>query len=172
MWCRKAANKRVPLACWKLAIRHPWLEECINLLEYASNKESPPATKTLVELYLSELPMKDFNKAYYLSSKTDRLSLGSLCSMADVLATGQFDRRETHHHHRWWARLQFKLISGKPIHIKERSIVTPCIPFADQVSMILLISKFRDRSNFGFTKFLVKNVGLSIIKQLAHVWVF
>lgn len=171
-WFKKAADKGIPVACAALGMcyqKSKMFEKAVDAYERAFNYGFSHTAVNIFKIYMSETSIKDINKAYYWSTKADKLDSLSHSLLGDILATGQFEW--TQQHHQYWSHLRIKFVMEKTVFGKESSIVSHYITFMDQVFVILLISKFRAKSNFEFTKLLTKDVSISVIKQLAHVWI-
>ena len=115
-----------------------------------------------------DLKQTIINKAYYWSVRAPKLGPYSCSLLDNILATGQFEWIQQHH--QYWSHLEMKCTVEKTMFGKQSSIITHHVVFADQVLVIILISKFRTQSCFKFTNLLTRDIAICIIKQLAHVW--
>lgn len=145
-----------------LLVQKGQFEMGISLLKKAFNCGVLGVAESLFRIYSESSSNQDLIKAYYWSAKAPKLGVLSYCVLDQMLVTGKFEW--TQHHHHYWSRLN-------KIYLAETNF-SHQTTFTDQVFVILLISKVRALSRFKFANYLNKNVGLSIIKQLAHLCVF
>lgn len=169
-WLKKAAAMGVTDAYDDLAWCYAYKdmnEEAINVYETAFNSGCLWAAEFIFQLYATKQKIKDIVKAYHWSTKARELSSYSCSLLENILATGQFEW--TQQYHQYWPHSKTKGTTKKILFGNET--LTSCgITFADQVFVILLISKFRITSRFKFTNLLMKDIAISIIKQLGQIW--
>ena len=169
-YLKKAAEKELPVACWDLGSMHilnGHLEEGLCLWEKTAESGYRYFIDELVQLYVLNKQMQDFDKACYWASKANNLNFYSRSRLRTMLASCQIEWIQKYH--LCWVHLDLEL-SRKNVPYDSCIFGIDRIAFTDQVFVILLISKFRSQSRFKFTSLLTKDVGLSIIKQLAKLW--
>ena len=165
-WLNKAIVKELPklaIAVGRLYAENGLVKEAIIVYEWAFNFGVLSAAEEIFKLYASNTLIKDFDKAYYWSLKAPELDLTSRDFLYEILRTGHFDW--TQRHHRYFSAYVIRI----PPNICPNDTLD-YIKFGDQVFVILLISKFRLRSNFKFTHLLTRDIGICIIRQLSRFW--
>lgn len=170
-WFKKAADKKIPIAYSGLGslYRHnDMFEQAVESYEIAFKYGLVGAAKALFQLYATAPSIKDFNKAYDWATKSNITDFESRYLLNAILATGHFDW--TPKTHRYWSHLRMEFLVKTVMCDRTSLTVLHHITFTDQVFVILLISKFRTQSQFKFANFLTKDIGISIIRQLARVW--